>query len=241
MQEGKLVSAKQLSIDKANSMIVIVLSVCSFIFVFSLVAAKTLVSQYSYQSRVTSALQKTVNQLKADQTAATQLINSYNSFNNQASNIIGGSSTGTSSNQDGSNSKIILDALPDSYDYPATITSFGNLLDVQSVTTSGFTITQGSGSTASSTPAPTSPSAATSSSTSAKSSTPPVAIPFAFSITGSFSADNSFLTRLQESIKPMQLSTINVTGSDSSATMAVTGETYYLPAAGLQFSSEVVK
>src|ERR1035438_5306204 len=127
MIEGKFISTKQLKIDKANSTIVLVLAICSFVFVFSLVASKALISQYTYQNRVTSARQTTVNQLNTDKQEATTLINSYNTFINQPANIIGGSSSGTG-NQDGTNVKVILDALPVKYDFPALVTSVQNLI-----------------------------------------------------------------------------------------------------------------
>lgn len=121
------ISSKRIKLDKANATTVGVLAVASFVIVFCLFAIKAMVSQYQYQSKITSAQQATVNQLNSDKTAASQLINSYKAFINTPINIIGGTSSGTGS-QDGNNAKIILDALPSSYDFPALVTSVQNIL-----------------------------------------------------------------------------------------------------------------
>jgi hypothetical protein len=237
MAQGRLISAKQIKIDKANSTIVSVLAVCSFVFVFSLVASKALISQYSYQNRVSSARQKTVNQLTTDKQAATSLIASYNSFVGQSTNIIGGSATGTA-NQDGSNSKIILDALPDTYDFPALVTSVQNLISGEGVVINSITGTDNSqGSSTSTGVITTTPSAAASSAA----STSAIAMPFTFTVEGSYAAMQAVLANLQRSIRPIQIQSINMTGSDSDITMVVDAQTYYLPATGLDLTTETVK
>src|SRR5258708_5891851 len=147
-----LTSSKKLKIDKANATTVSVMALAAFVVVFSLTSIKALLSQYQYQRKVTSAQQTTLNQLDGDQTAGTALINSYKTFVNQPSNIIGGNSTG-SGPRDGNSAKIVLDALPSSYDFPAFVTSLQNLLvsDSVSITSITGTDTGGGASTAQST------------------------------------------------------------------------------------------
>lgn len=236
---SKLISTKRVKIDKANTTIVLVTSISSFILVFCIFASKAMIGQYAYQARVISAQENTVNTLISNQNNATQLINSYNTFNSQSVNIIGGSEYGTSSNQDGSNGKIILDALPNKYDFPALVTAVQNLLS-----TNGVTITSIGGSDTSSTPTPAAaPTTATAPASSATTTAvgAPIAIPFTFSISGTYANDNVVLSRLQNSIRPIQVTTIQITGSDSQATIEVNAESYYMPTSGLVVSTENIK
>ena len=235
MIEGKFISTKQLKIDKANSTIVLVLAICSFVFVFSLVASKALISQYTYQNRVTSARQTTVNQLNTDKQEATTLINSYNTFINQPANIIGGSSSGTG-NQDGTNVKVILDALPVKYDFPALVTSVQNLISGQGVIVNSITGTDTSGAAGTATSA-----SATATPTIPTTPGAPIAIPFTFTVQGSYAAMQGVLTSIEKSIRPIQIQTIGLSGSDTSLAMIVTAQTYYLPSTGLNITSETVK
>src|SRR5882762_6204910 len=130
---AKTASTKRALIDKANSQVVIVTSIAAFILVFSMVATKTLISQATYQNRVIGAKKTAVKQLKADIKATDTLKSSYKAFVSTAQNAIGGNPDGTGQ-QDGNNTKIVLDALPSSYDFPALATSLDKLLTGQGVT-----------------------------------------------------------------------------------------------------------
>lgn len=239
MADGKLISVKRVKINKANQTIVAVVAVSSFILVFSLVAAKALASQYSYQNRVASAQQQSVNQLQQDSQAANSLITSYNTFVNQPTNIIGGNEFG-SGNQDGSNSKIILDSLPNTYDFPALVTSVQNLISVQGVSIQSITGTDTGGSGL----APTSTTTPTTTTTLAPTpgnQTTPIAIPFTFTVQGPYSAMETVISNLQNSIRPIQIQSIDMSGSDNTMTMVVDAQTYYLPSSGLSLTQETIK
>src|SRR4051812_19016135 len=97
-------SIKKALIDKANTRIVIYVSVAAFILVFSLVATKTLISQASYQNRVIGVKRTAVKQLKDDIAATDQLKTAYDAFNGTAQNVLGGNPDGISQ-QDGNNAK----------------------------------------------------------------------------------------------------------------------------------------
>lgn len=219
-------SAKRLLIDKANARIVIYVSVAAFIVVFSLVATKTLISQAAYQNRVIDAKRKTVSQLKADISATDQLKSSYNAFVDTPQNVIGGNSDGTGS-QDGNNAKIVLDALPSSYDFPGLVSSLDNLLTSQN----GVQIDSISGTDAETTEG----------SNQSSSSPQPVAMPFTISVSGSYSAMQQVITVLGRSIRPIQIQTVILNGTNSNMTMTITAQTFYQPAKSLNFSQEVVK
>jgi hypothetical protein len=247
-KEGNLISSKQLKIEKANTTIIIVLSVCSFLIVFSILGTKALLSQYSYQNRVTTAQGKTITTLQANRVAAEKLIKSYNTFNGQTTNIIGGSASAITSNQDGTNAKIILDALPYTYDFPALATAIQNLITVPGVTISGITGTDsGSGSSVSAAPVatPSTTTAKTPTSSTAVSSTPqPVSaipIPFTFTVSGSYTNMTAVLTNIERSIRPINVGSIVLSGSDNDMTMVVTANTYYFPSKGLDTSTEIIK
>lgn len=234
MQEGKLTSTKQVKIDKANTTILVILSVCSFVFVFSLLASKTLISQYSYQSRVTKAQQATVDRLNTDKQAAVSLVASYNKFNAEQTNIIGGSAVTSTSNQDGTNTKIILDALPIIYDYPSLIASLPNLIN----TIPGLSVTSVSGGNGPTASTSTTGGAAT---TEVTSTSTPTSIPVNFSFSGSLATDNQALDNIENSIRPIQVTSVDLSGTDSDASMTVTGLTYYLPSVGFSTNSETIK
>jgi len=104
-------NGKRGKIDQANSFMVIIIAVSSFLVVFSLTSAKALISQYAYQERVISAQQRTITQIKTDLNAVSSLVTSYEAFANTSTNIIGGNPSGTGP-RDGNNAKIVLDALP---------------------------------------------------------------------------------------------------------------------------------
>jgi hypothetical protein len=116
------VSSKHLAINKANAQIVGIVAAAAFISIFCLVASKAVLSQNSYNARVISAKEKAHKQLQNNLKAVNNLTISYKAFDETATNVIGGTAGGTGDN-DGSNSKIIIDALPSAYDFPALTSS----------------------------------------------------------------------------------------------------------------------
>ena len=67
-------SMKHLQIDKANTTIVTVVAIASFVTIFSLVATKTLVGQMSYQAKVIGQKTTARDTLKQNLTARNQLV-----------------------------------------------------------------------------------------------------------------------------------------------------------------------
>ncbi len=132
------ISTRRLAISKANAQMVAVVAVASFITVFCLVASKAVFSQNQYQARVTSAKEKAHKQLQDNLNTFGSLQKSYVKFNSASTNIIGGSSAGNGPN-DGTNSTIILDALPDKYDFPALTSSLEKILNSSSLKVTNIT------------------------------------------------------------------------------------------------------
>lgn len=216
-------SSKRLQISKANLYIVTIVSIACFISIFALTASKTLLSQRSYQAKVIDQKVKAKKQLQANLSARDTLVSQYKSFVGTDSNIIGGSTVGNS-DRDGDNAKIVLDALPSKYDYPALATSLEKLM-----TSSGLTITNIGG-----TDDELNQSGASGTST-------PVEVPFTISFDGKPQNTKDFLSVLQRSIRPIQVQQITITGNDTKLSTNIVAKTYYQPEKVLTIKKEVVQ
>ncbi len=199
-------------------------SVAAFLVVFSLVASKTLIGQIAYQNKAISQEKQAQTKLQADLSARTNLANAYQAFTNTPQNVLGGNPSGTG-NQDGSNSKIILDALPSTYDFPALATTLEALiksqnLQITSITGTDEELTIQSGQTASPTP---------------------VAMPFQISVSGSYQSVQNLISIMQASIRPIQIQTVNLTGSESNMTAAISAQTFYQPEKAFSITQQEVQ
>jgi hypothetical protein len=212
-------------IDKANARIVISVSVAAFILVFSLVAIKTLVSQAAYQNKVIGVKKTAVQQLKTDLSATTQLKTAYDAFNATPQNVLGGNPD-SSGAKDGTNAKIVLDALPSSYDFPGLAASLEDILGGQGVKITNITGTDDE----------------IAQSTNQTSSTPqPVPIPFTTLIHGNYTDVQNVIMAYEKSIRPIQVQTLDISGSDNDLNLTVTAQTYYQPAKSLNINQQVVQ
>ncbi len=221
------ISIKQNLIDKANTSIVAATAAAGFIVVFSLVASVALVSQLRYQSHVISAKKLAVSQLKTDISATKSLVTSYNTFVGSPQNLIGGSADPTSNGpQDGDNAKIVLDALPSSYDFPALATSLDKILTSQNVKILSITGTDDE---------------LAQSNNSSSSKPVPVPMPFQFSVSGDYASIQNVTKVLESSIRPIQVQTLEVTGDQGNLTLNISAQTFYQPAKNLKINTKVVK
>lgn len=216
---------KKLQIDKANARIVIVLAASAFISTFCLVSARSLLGQRSYQSRVIKEKTATVTALKTNLKTANTLVDSYKVFVSSPNNIIGGNPGGTG-DKDGDNAKIILDALPSKYDFPALASSLEKILldrkfKINAITGSDDELAQGA---------------------TASSPTPvPIDMPFQLSVTSSYDASNVLLDVLNRTVRPFQISQISLGGSTKEITLTISGKTFYQPAKDLNITTKVVQ
>jgi competence transcription factor ComK len=220
------ISTKRLAISKANAQIVVVIAVASFVTVFCLVASRAVWSQTRYQARVTTASEKAHQQLDKNIKAFDNLVTSYKKFDSSPTNIIGGVNGGAGDN-DGDNAKIILDALPSTYDFPALTSSLEKIL-----TANNFSITSISG---------TDDQVNQQKNTSSP-NPQPVSMPFSFSVDNSnYASVILLITKLQQSIRPIQIDSINLSGGASSMTLTVTAHTYYQPEKALSITKQVIQ
>lgn len=219
------VSFKHLQISKANLVIVIVIAAACFTTIFSLTASKVLIQQQSYQAKVIKKKTVARNNLEANLKARDKLVSQYKAFVGTPLNVIGGSSTG-SGDRDGDNAKIVLDALPSQYDYPALATSLEKILLANSLTITSITGNDDELNQAN---------------VSASNSPVPVEMPFQFSFEGPTQQTESLFDSLQRSIRPLQVESITISGNDQKLTTSITAKTYFQPAKSLKITSEVVK
>lgn len=220
------ISSKRLAISKANAQMVGIVAAASFVTVFCLVASGAVWSQNKYLARVTKVKSDTHVQLKKNIDNFKQLSDSYNAFVGAPTNAIGGNSAGTGDN-DGTNAKLILDALPSSYDFPALTASIEKILTGMNLTVTSITGTddQVAQGTNSSSPNP-----------------QPVPIPFSFTVANTnYASIQELLNKLQSSIRPMQVDSIILSGGSNNMTITVNAHTYYQPGKSLTFTKQVVK
>lgn len=215
-------SKKRILIDKNNATMVIIISIMAFVTVFSLVASNAILSQRSYQAKVIDEKKKALKQLKTNNEAATKLIAAYKVFVSPSENIIGGSSTGTGE-RDGDNAKIVLNALPSKYDFPALATSLENILIKQNLNIEGITgiddeVAQ-----------------------SGTKTVEPVEMPFQISVKGTYDGAQALSDIFQRSIRPIVINKISLEGEDSSLNIVIAAKTYYQPEKVINITTKVVK
>lgn len=218
-------SSKRTLIDKANTTVVIVVSAAAFLFVFSAVATKTLVSQAGYQNRVIAEKRKARDQLTKNKEAVKELKKSYSKFVAKEPNVIGGNIIGVSP-KDGDNTKIILDALPSNYNFPALATSLEVLvanqnLKINSIAGTDDEVSQAENKTSI--------------------NPQPIAIPFDLSISSNYESVKNVIGAFEKSIRPIQLLTFDLSGDKDELTLAVGAQTYFQPAKSMNITSKVVK
>jgi Tfp pilus assembly protein PilO len=219
------VNTKRLMISKANSRIVVVTAVAAFLVVFALVASKTLVSQAAYQNRVIGADKKALDQLKADLQTTTQLKASYQAFVDMPQNVLGGNPQGSGA-QDGDNAKVVLDALPSQYDFPAMAASLEKLLTSQNVQITSITGTDEEVAQAADQSSP---------------NPQPVAMPFQITVSGNYQAIQNLVGVFGKSIRPFQIQTMQLSGGEDKMSLTLSAQTFYQPGKLFNISTEVIK
>lgn len=225
MAKGAQLSAKRIAIDKANTSVVIAVGVAAFIVVFSLIASRALLVQRSYQAKVITKKETALKQLKTNVKEADKLTIAYQEFTGAPTNVLGGNPKGTG-DKDGENPRIVLDALPSKYDFPALATSLNKLVTDNSFRVETITGTDDELNQA----------------TNQSSESPaPVDMPFVLDATLGSSDGKRFLELFERSIRPVQVSRVSIVGQKDQLKITITGKTYYQPAKNLNIKNEVVK
>lgn len=226
----KTPSLKQLQIDKASQKMIIYASIASFLLVFTLFSSRALISRMNFQNKVIDKKSVALDQLKKDSANSSQLSSAYQEFISPSKNLLGASSLGTGPNE-GNNAKLVLDALPSEYDFPALATSLQSLL-----TSGGVNVDSISGTDKTSASSGSSASGAQTSITAAD------PIPFQFSVDGPEKNIILVTTDFEKSIRPFQFGKMTITASNSgNLNLSVNANTFYLPAQKFTISKEKIK
>ena len=226
---GSNVSEKHSIIDKANSRMLVMISVAVFIVVFSAFATQALISQSFYHNRVISEKKKALSTLQDNNEAVEELEQSYISFVTEPVNVIGGNPEGTGP-RDGDNAKSVLDSLPSTYDYPAVSSSVEKIL-----LDGGFQIDAVGGQEDASL-------LDEGESTTITTSQPdPVEIPYPFSVSTDVESAVRLLQILESSIRPFSINTLTLTGQQNNLQIDIDLNTYYQPASGLVITTKEVQ
>jgi len=222
---GPHVSLKRIDVDKANSRIVAVTATSAFIVVFSVIASISLFSQLVYQNRIISVKKKAVAQLKENIQNTDDLVTQYKAFVATPQNVLGGNPLGTGPN-DGSNAKIVLDALPSKYDFPALASSLEKMMNDKGVAIKSLNGTD---------------DAIAQNSSQGSSNPQPVPVPFEITIGGDYDHVRNAVDAMERSIRPIVIQKIDISGDQNQLSADITAQTYYQAEKALNITMQVVK
>ncbi|MBX4199443.1 hypothetical protein KW789_00950 [Candidatus Saccharibacteria bacterium] len=229
MKVNAKLNTKALQISATQSRIIGVVVLATIITVFSLVSTKALVNKGLYQRRVINARHNSANKLDDAIKNANTLVTQYNNVfvGNDAQNVLGGKNTSDDSAvpPDGNNGRIVLDALPTTYDFPALLTSMAKILTNAGINTPSIGGTDQAG-TITNEPSP---------------NPQPANIDLTISGTGNYTAAVKFINDLQRSIRPIDITSLRLDGSESSLTININLTTYYQPAKTILLSGKEIK
>lgn len=206
------ISLKRIAIDKATAATLKMVVIASVLIVFSLVGSKALMSQLKYQNKVIDAKAKAADQLKANIKSVSSLVDAYKAFDGSNESVIGTADK---------NSKIVLDALPSKYDFPALATSLEKLLQGYQINAIGGQDDELA--------------------QSATAGSQVVEIPFTISVTGSYESIKKLINDFDRSIRPLHILKITLDGSDASMKIEISAKTYYQAEKTLEITTKEIK
>lgn len=215
---------KRVQISKANRSTVIVTSLAAFVLIFAIIAGRAMISQITYQQRVIDAKKEALTTAQQNLQALDNLEASYLEFVDADPNVLSGSIDGEGE-LDGDNARIVLDALPSRYDFPALTASLEELILNQNmqITNIGGTDEEA---------------------TQADQASPnpqPIALPFQVRASGSYASVQSLVDTFARSIRPFQIQSMELSGGEDSMTVSIDANTFYQPEKTLTITEEVVR
>ena len=216
------VSLKHVQIDKANTVVVAAVAIAAFVLVITSFAVIALLDLRSYQAQVIKEKEATRDLLESNLVAAEELQRSYQQFNQAPVNVIGGISDGDGQN-DGSNARIVLDALPSSYDFPALITGIERILVNAAVSILDISGTDEEIESRD------------------LGGAEPIAMPFSFEITTNYDSLRSLFDTLEQSTRPYSIDSFEMRGDDDDLTFEVRARSYFKPGITFELGEKVVQ
>lgn len=218
-------SIKHAIVDQANTQMLIAVSVAVFVVVFCAFAVRSLISQSLYHQRVITEKRLALTTLEASRAEADALEEVYKSFATESVNVLGGDPDGDGE-LDGDNARIVLDALPSEYDYPALSSSIEKILEdggyqIQSIGGSEDTSLSSAGATSG--------------------EPEPVEIPYPLSVQTSPDDSVRLLQILESSIRPFYVDALRISGGGDTLGLNIDMKTFYQPGTSLQITTKEVR
>lgn len=208
-------SNKHRLIDKANTYLVVSSAFATAVVIFSIFASIELINKISYQNQVIGYREEARDQLESNLQSVDLLQASYSAFEDTPESIIGTADK---------NSKVILDALPSKYDFPAFATSLESIIKGAGLTIDTITGTDQEVEASNSSINP-----------------QPIDIPFDISANGNYENVQRLVKDLERSIRPFKIDTLQISGDGDDLTVTITGVSYYQPTKEIGINNQVVK
>lgn len=213
-------TGKRLQLDKAKTTIFIIVAGASIVSVGSLMVSRSLWQNTSYMGKVADKREDALKQLEENKVSVTALAESYESLVDENPNLLGGVPDGEGE-RDGNNATLILDALPNEYDFPALASSLEKLLI-------GYTINSIEG-----------VDDAIIQQTAAASG--PVDMPFGVEVVTTYDSFKNLVGTFRRSIRPIAITKLELSGTNAALQVSIEAKTYYQPQLGLQIVDEQVQ
>jgi hypothetical protein len=217
LQEQKLTGLKKREqIKNANKTMFVWVAVASVALSFFLVAAQFLYQQWSYNNSVLAAKSKAVSVLNSNITNSKALIQNVNA-------LVGDQNLASmKTSPEDTNTKVILDALPSKLDTTALATSLQAIVAHSGVAIETIDV-PGLGQASDS------------------QDSKPIEQKFVITAGGTYDRIRGMVVDLERSIRPMKITSIKLTGSDTAMRATVEGVTYYQPSRTISIKQQVVK
>lgn len=219
--KNKKISQKRGQIDKNQATTFAFVAIAAVFTVASLVISKGIWDRTRYMAKVVEKKEIAVKQLNDNKDAVSKLGETYKSFNSQNPNLLGGSIEGPG-DKDGSNSTLVLDSLPNKFDFPALASSLEKML-------LGYSTGSIGGTDSNTTDAPASPSSGA------------MEIPFTFDATTDYTGLKELISSFNRSIRPFHITKVELSGTNNELKANFTAKTFYQPDTTLKITTETVE
>lgn len=223
------IPSKKLQISKAQSRLILVVAIATVLTVFFLVSSKTLISEAAFQKRLIDSRRDAVKQLQENISSADTLLENYETVfeGTSPTNLIGGRKDPSPSAvpPNGTNARVVLNALPSTYDFPALITSVSKILSDSGIAN----------------PTIGGEDQSTSISSDPQANPEPASIELNIGGSSNYGGIQRLITDLERSIRPFDIQTLQFRGTDAQLFVTLKANTYYQPAKSLTIGSKEIK
>ncbi|MDX1766269.1 MAG: type 4a pilus biogenesis protein PilO [Candidatus Saccharimonadales bacterium] len=216
MKAPKIFSTKRQAIEAAKQTVLTVVVVAAILVSVSLVTLNFLFDLSRYNARVISEKEQALSTIEDNIVAVNDLVESFKSFE-EGPNLL-------ASQGEKKNSSVVLDALPSQYDFPALATSMELLARRTGLVLDTFSGTDETENAEQSAIEPT-----------------PIEMPFELVLIGKYEDVQTFMVRLQDTIRPLKVDRVELSGSDEAIKAEVGIITYYQPSVSLEIETKVVE